>query len=297
MRVSTRSFYQGIQERILQLSNDLKKINEKISSGKNIAKPSDDPSSVINSLGLRASLYQIEQYQRSIKRGESLLDLSESALSQMIQLVERAQEIAIQMANDSQNSNTRAYTATEVSHLLDQAISLGNTKLGGVYIFSGYKNNTAPFEKISINGIETAQYNGDLNDFEILIGIGEKLLIGKNGKSVIGDSGIFDSLGRLKKSLETNDIDGIRDEIERLTQIQDYLNNEVADLGGRANRLQGKKDILNQLDLNLRERLSDLEDADYSKVVIELRQKEIAYQAALLSSTRISELSILNYIR
>lgn len=296
MRVATRSFYQGIQERIIRLSSDLKKINEKISSGKSMTRPSDDPSSVIISLGLKASLSKIEQYQRSIQRGESWLEVSESVLSQMIQLAERAQEIAIQMASDTQNSSTRAYTATEVGHLLDQAISLGNTKLGSVYIFSGYKNNTAPFTKAVINGIETGSYNGDLNNFEILIGSGETLIIGKNGQSAILESGIFDSLGRLKKALETNDIDGIREEIEQFVKVQDYLNNEISDIGGRSNRLQGKKDVLNQLDLNLKERLSNLEDADYSKVVIELRQKEIAYQAVLLSSTRIAELTILNYI-
>lgn len=296
MRVATRSFYQGIQERILRLSSDLKKINEKISSGKNITRPSDDPSSVITSLGLKVSLSQIEQYQRSIQRGESWLELSESALSQIIQLVERAQELAVEMASDTQNSSTRAYTAIEVGHLLDQAISLGNTKLGGIYIFSGYKSHTAPFTKTSTGGIETASYNGDLNNFEVLIGSGEQLTIGKNGKSVIADSGIFDALGRLKKALEENDIEGIRGEIEKLDEVQDYLNNEISDIGGRSNRLQGKKEVLNQLDLNLKERLSNLEDADYSKVVIELRQKEIAYQAALLSSSRIAELTILNYI-
>lgn len=297
MRVATRSFYQGIQERILRLSSDLKKINENISSGKSIGRPSDDPSSVITSLGLRVSLSQIEQYQRSIQRGESWLELTESTLSQMVQLVERAQEIAIQMASDTQNSSTRTYTATEVGHLLEQAISLGNTRLGGIYIFSGYKSNTVPFTKTSIGSIETAQYNGDLNNFEVLIGRGEKLIVGKNGQSVIADSGIFDSLGRLKKALETNDIEGIKNEIEQLGDVQDYLNNEISDVGGRSSRLQGKKEVLNQLDLNLKERLSNLEDADYSKLVIELRQKEIAYQAVLLSSTKIAELTILNYIR
>jgi len=68
-------------------------------------------------------------------------------------------------------------------------------------------------------------------------------------------------------------------------------------MGARANRLHGKKEVLNHLDLNLQERLSGIEDADYSRVIIELRETEMAYEAALLSTARIAELSILNYLR
>jgi flagellar hook-associated protein 3 FlgL len=297
MRVSTRSFYTGIQERILQLSDDLKKINEKISSGKNLSRPSDDPLSLIGAIDLRRSLSQIGQFRRNIERGESWLNLSESVLSKILQLVERAQEIAIQMASDTQNSQTRAVSANEVGHLLDQAISLGNSRLGGVYLFSGYRIYSPPFEKTIIGGVETAQYNGDDNDFKIMIGKEETLTVGKNGRVVLLESGIFDSLGRLKQALETNNLDGISEAIGRLKEVQDYLNKEISDVGGRAIRLEGKKEILDQLESDLQERLSNLEDADYTKVIIELRQKEIIYQAVLLSSTRIADLTILNYIR
>lgn len=297
MRVATRSFYHSMQERILRLSGDLKRINEKISSGKNVNRPSDDPLSLIDSLGLKSNLSQLEQYQRNMKRGESWLNLSESVLSQVLHLIDRGQEIAIQMANDTQSVETRAYAATEVGHLLDQAISLGNTRLGGTYIFSGYRTDTVPFLKATVGGIETAQYNGDANDFRILIGKGEELTVGKNGQAVFMTSGIFDTLGRLKQGLETNDRSAIGQAIDRLRGAQDRLNNEIADIGARTKRLEGKREVLSHLDLNLKERLSQVEDADFAKVIVELREKEMAYQAALLSSTRIAELTILNYMR
>lgn len=297
MRVATRSFYHSMQERILRLSGDLKRINEKISSGKNVNRPSDDPLSLIDSLGLKSNLSQLEQYQRNMKRGESWLNLSESVLSQVLHLIDRGQEIAIQMANDTQSVETRAYAATEVGHLLDQAISLGNTRLGGTYIFSGYRTDTVPFLKATVGGIETAQYNGDANDFRILIGKGEELTVGKNGQAVFMTSEIFDTLGRLKQGLETNDRSAIGQAIDRLRGAQGRLNNEIADVGARTKRLEGKREVLSHLDLNLKERLSQVEDADFAKVIVELREKEMAYQAALLSSTRIAELTILNYMR
>lgn len=297
MRVATRSFYQSVQERILRLTEELKRVNEKVSSGKNLNRPSDDPLSLLEGLNLRTGLAQIEQYQRNMKRGESWLNLSESVLSQGLLAVDRAKEIALQMANDTQTAETRAYGATEIGHLLDQVLSLGNTRLGGTYIFSGYRSETAPFSKEVVNGIDTVLYHGDENDFQILIGRGERLTVGKNGQRVWMNSGIFASLGRLKRALETNDAEGIRQEIEQLGRVQDYLNHEIADIGAKANRLDGKREILNQLELNLKDRLSQVEDADFARVISELRSKELAYQAALLSSTRIAELTILNYLR
>lgn len=297
MRVATKSFYQGIQERILKLSSDLKKMNEKISTGKNINRPSDDPLGLINSLGLRTMISQIGQYHRNIQRGESWLNLSESVLSQVLDLVDRAHEIAIQAANETQSAETRVHAAIEVGHLLDQAIIRGNTRLGGIYIFAGYRTGTAPFSRVTVDGVETAHYAGDSHDFQILIGKDELVSIGTNGQTVFMNSGIFDSLGRLKKALEENDPSGIGQQLTGLNAVHNSLNNSMADMGARANRFHAKREVLNHLDLNLRERLSGVEDADYSRVIIKLRETEIAYEAALLSTARIAELSILNYLR
>jgi flagellar hook-associated protein 3 FlgL len=296
MRIATRSVYLDIQQRIMELSSSLKKLNEKLSSGKNISRPSDDPIALINSLGLKTSLSQIEQYDRNIKTGESWLNLSESALSQILDIVGRAREITVQAANDTQTAETRANTATEVGHLLDQAIALGNTKLGGSYIFAGYHTQTTPFTKATLGGIETAQYNGDTNDFQIQIGKDERITVGKNGQTVLMDSDLFDTLGTLKRALETNDRDTISQQLDALEGVQDYLNNQIADVGARANRLDGKKEVLSNLNLSLTESLSNVEDSDYSEVIVELKEKELAYQAALASAVRITELSILNYL-
>lgn len=297
MRVATRSVYIDIQQGIMRLSEDLKKLNEKLASGKMMNRPSDDPISLMDALSFKKTLSQIDRYDRNIKTGESWLQLSESVLSQVVEIVYQAKEIAVQMASDTQTSETRGYAATEVGHLLDQVIALGNTELEGSYIFAGYLTQTTPFSKITSGGIETAQYHGDTNDFQIQIGRDEFLPIGRNGQTVFIDSGIFDVLGILKQSLETNDRETIRQQLDELEEVVDHLNHQIADVGSRGNRIDWKKSVLNQLNLNLTERLSQVEDADYSEVIVELKEKELAYQAALASAARITELSILNYLR
>src|SRR4030042_5140844 len=170
MRVGTRSLYQGIEERILRLSEDLRKVNEKISTGKNINRPSDDPIGLVDAMGLKTALSQVGQYQRNMENGEAWLNLSESALSQTLDLVSRAREMALQMASDTQDATTRANAATEVGHLLDQAISLGNTELGGSDIFAGFRINTTPFSKPTSGGTETPRLAGAKTTLGIRVG-------------------------------------------------------------------------------------------------------------------------------
>lgn len=296
MRVSTRSFYQGVQERIQRLSEDLSNINEKIASGKMINRPSDNPIAVVDSMRLKTSLSQLEQYQSNIQHGTSWLNLRESALTQMTDLVSRAQEIGVQMSSDTQSAETRASAATEVGHLLDQAIALANTELGDNYIFAGYKTKTTPFSKTVVGGIETAEYHGDTSDFQIQIGKDETLTIGRNGQNALMDSNLFTTLGTLKKALEDDDANTVRQQLDQLKGASDTLDNEIADTGAKANRLDMKGSILSDLTLNLKGWLSNVEETDLAEMVTQLNQKQVAYQAALMSSAKISQISILNFL-
>ena len=296
MRVSTRLFYQGQNERILRLSEDLQTINEKIASGKVVNRPSDNPIALMDSMAFKSSLSQIEQYERNIQYGMSWLNLRESALTEMDGLVTRGLEVGIQMANDTQSAENRASAAAEIGHLLEQAIDLANTELGGNYIFAGYKMRTTPFSTTVVGSIETAEYHGDTNDFQLQIGKDESVVVGRNGQSVLMDSNLFTTLGTLKKALEDNDVDTVRQQLDELKSVGDYLNNEIADTGAKANRLDTKGTIWSNLTLTLKERLSNVEDVDLVEMVNQLKQKEVAYQAALMSSMRLSEISILNYL-
>jgi flagellar hook-associated protein 3 FlgL len=205
------------------------------------------------------------------------MDSSESALSQSQDVVTRAKEIAVQMANGTQSAATRSNMATEVGHLLDQAISLGNTQVGGKYIFAGYQTGTTPFVKFNNGTIDTAQYTGDGNDFQVAIGQGETLAVGRNGQTVFMNSTLFDTLGGLKKALEDNNVTGIQQAMTGLDSTLDHFNNQLADVGARANRLETRQGILQNMTLNFKEQLSQVEDADITEMSVELKQVEMAW--------------------
>lgn len=293
MRVATRTIYYNLQKKLLSLEEKQQKINEQIASGKVVNRPSDNPLATINVLHLQTAWSQVQQYQRNMETTKTWLNLTESALQQTEELIGRAKEIATQMASDTQNAETRALAAKEIDQLLDQAISLANSELGGKYIFAGYKVNTVPFSKVG----GSVQYNGDTNTIQISIGQEETLPINKDGQTAFMEADIFTVLGALQTALENNQTAEIRQQLENLQEVADHFNNQIVDIGSRLNRLEAKQNILKDLDLFFQERISAEEDADISALVVDLKAKELAYQAALLSSVKIHELTLLNYLR
>jgi flagellar hook-associated protein 3 FlgL len=296
MRVGTASLYGGMQQRLQRLTADLQDLNEKVSTAKKLNRLSDDPVALMDAMQVKTAMAQMDQYGRNLKAADSWFNMSESALSQTLDLVARARELAIRMGSDTQNADARNSAAVEVGHLLDQAISLGNSQESGRYIFAGYKTSTAPFTKVTVGGIETAQYNGDTNDFQVQIGKGENLTVGKNGQAVLMDSTVFNTLGSLKKALENNDISGITAQLDNLTTVENHLNTQIADIGARQNRAQIKESAFSQLNTVLQEQLSEVQDADLAEVVIQLNSKQATYQAALAAAARINQMSLLNYM-
>jgi flagellar hook-associated protein 3 FlgL len=296
MRVATDSFYQNILQGLLTRSSDLKKTEEKVSSGKNFNRPSDDPVAMVSSLNFRTALSRVEQYKQNIETGNLWLSSSETVISQASDLADRAQQIAAQMGNGTQTDAARTQAAEEVGQLLDQAISLGNTQVAGKYIFAGYRTSTAPFSKTMVGGVETVAYNGDTNDFHIQLGTQEQLAVGQNGQAVFVDSNLFTALENLKQALTNNDLPLIQQQVTILQGAEESLQTQLAEVGIKQNRLQDKQNLLAQWSNNIQDQISNLENVDYNQAILELQQKQTAYQIALESAAKISQINWLNLL-
>ncbi|MCX5905964.1 MAG: flagellar hook-associated protein FlgL, partial [Deltaproteobacteria bacterium] len=160
MRVATRTIYQNINTNISRITEQLKVVNEQISSSKRINRPSDDPIGITHTLNLKEILAQIGQYETNIKHGQSWLQSSESAVQSVEDLTVRAKEVANQMATGTYTASDRQNSAKEVQNILQQLVQLGNTQVNGRYIFSGDKDKTAAYSlDLSIHDAVAASTN------------------------------------------------------------------------------------------------------------------------------------------
>jgi flagellin-like hook-associated protein FlgL len=108
--------------------------------------------------------------------------------------------------------------------------------------------------------------------------------------------GIFKTLIDLRDYLKTNDVSGISRSISRLDYHFENISTKISDIGSKIIRMEIKINIFQDLNIAHTDRLSNIEDADIVEAIMDLKEKELAYEAALASSARVMELSLIDYL-
>ena len=288
MRVANRSIFESVKYNLGNISEKLNKANEIASTGKRINTLSDDPVGLTQSLSIHSSLANIEQMQRNIDYGRSWLSASESALTNVDNILSDTKALCVQMSSGTVGASQRSAAAETVQNNLEEIVSLANTNVTGNYIFSGSKTDTEPFE-------QDGTYHGDNTAFAIKISNSASIEIGSDGQAVFGT--IFTTLTDLKTALQNNDVSGIQDAMGKLDSHMDDISGTIADVGSKTDRMDIKKNIFQDLNLSDTERLSNIEDADIAEAIMNVSAAQLTYQAALSSSSKVMSLSLVDYLQ
>jgi flagellar hook-associated protein 3 FlgL len=293
MRVASTTIYEMVKFNLGNITEELNKASNVVSTGKRINNLSDDPVGLNQALIIKSTLANIEQMDRNIAFGKTWLVASESAMNHVQDLISDTKSLCIQMATATTSSDARNSAAKTVQNTIDEMVSLANTELNGRYIFAGSKTESAPFSQSGV-------YSGDSNPFTINIGRNSTVQVGSDGEAVFGTAGqdndIFKTLEDLKTALTDDNVSGIQNAMTRLDNHFDHISTKISDLGSKMIRMEIKGNILQGMDIANTERLSNIEDADIAEAIIELKQKELAYQAALASSAKVMKLSLIDYL-
>ncbi|MBA3014475.1 MAG: hypothetical protein FP815_05920 [Desulfobulbaceae bacterium] len=90
---------------------------------------------------------------------------------------------------------------------------------------------------------------------------------------------------------------GIEKSIADLDTLMENLTRQVSDFGARANRISIQSQIYSTMTIATKENLSEVQDTDMIKAVMDLKAKETAYQAALSAAAKTMQLSLVDYLR
>ena len=162
MRISTRQIYTQGLEAFQQQQQKLAKLQQQISTGVRLSKPSDDPAAASKILELEQTVSLNLQYQSNINLAEQRLNQQDAVLANYDSLLIRVRELAIQANNAPVDATSRNAIAAEIDERLNELLSLANTLDGnGDYLFAGYQNNTAPFTRATTGSRDFVSFNGD----------------------------------------------------------------------------------------------------------------------------------------
>jgi flagellar hook-associated protein 3 FlgL len=145
-RVTENMKYSLLTSNLSSVQDRCSELMLQLSTQKRINRPSDDPAGMSSVMNYRDMLASMEQYGRNIDGCTSWLNITESTLSSVNDILVKVQETAISQASATATAATRQESAATLESLIDQVLSLANTKLGDSYIFSGTKTGTKPFE-------------------------------------------------------------------------------------------------------------------------------------------------------
>jgi len=146
---------------------ELARLQQVASSGVRLQRASDAPAEAYRLLGLRAEEESLATYRENIGRVTDSLNVASSALSQMADIMARARELVTQGTSGTYSAANRQPVALEIGGLLEQLVSLANSRHGGRYLFGGSSTRTAPYEAVIENGQITAvRYVGNSDSVE-----------------------------------------------------------------------------------------------------------------------------------
>ncbi len=187
MRISTNMVYEKAYRNLTLAFDRFIRLQEQMATGKRINRPSDAPADVPQDLLYRKEIKDAQQYQSVIDYAYSWMSVADTALSNVVQLLNNAKAIALEQGSDSADEQTRMSAALQVDSIVSQIVQLANTKHGNRYIFAGYKTRTQPFTREVLEGKEVVRYNGDEGEMFVEISKGVRMQLNQIGKEIFSN--------------------------------------------------------------------------------------------------------------
>ncbi|GIO12279.1 flagellar hook-associated protein FlgL [Cohnella xylanilytica] len=279
---------------------------EKMSTGRNINRPSDDPVGITYALRYRSDLTVNERYQGNVDSATSWLDFNDTALSQVGDVLKRIKELAVQGSNGTNPQVALNTVADEMDQLKLQLIDISNSKLNGKYVFNGQKTDQLPYGTSSnITDVVT-----DSGNIDFTINSGVRLGVNLNGNDVFGypptsstvqspkyeDDNAFYVIDKMITSLRTGDYKGVSAQLPNLETRMNKVLAQHAEIGAKSNRVELVSNRLSDLNLNLQTLQAKTEDADLEELIIKSKVDENVYQAALSVGAKIISPTLVDFL-
>ena len=303
MNISTSLLFDRATERMSALQSKLATTQAQLSVSKQILSPSDAPDQAAAIQRLHGQIDKQDSNKATLQVAIRHYQAEESALKTSNDIMTRLKELAVQAANDTLGTDSRTAVGTEMKALRDQLLSLGNTQDDtGNFIFSGTRVKTPAFAQDASGNVT---YQGDQTKTKIPAGVERTVAFTRSGTDVFsrvvrsnGQSiGFFDSLDKMIKAVNTSDTAGIQQSLSDINQMSDNLNQSLAQAGSDQTVVQSQMDVLDETTLRLKSSLSDIEDLDYTAAVTKMNKEQISLQAAMSSFSKISSMSLFDYIK
>jgi len=294
MRIATSVLSDNVRANLASNVVALDRLERQISSGKRLTAPSDDPAAAYKVLRYHNDIALNDQYTRNADNASSFLAGTDTALGGLTDALQRARELAVQAGTGTVNAADMQAIGQEMNQLLLHAVQLGNSKLGGQYLFAGTQTTTAPFTAAGATPAAVT-YNGDTNPILQDVAPGVQVQVNTPGSQVFTAG--MNALIQIRNNLTAgNGQTAAQSGIPALDGALDGVLQVRGAVGAKVNSLDAVKAQNADESINLQSQRSSLEDVDIASAIVQLNASRNTYEAALGAAAKVITPSLAEFL-
>lgn len=237
-----------------KLSNRVAEHQLRLSTGKRINSPVEDPAGYMLARGLESRRRGLDQALTNVSNAQNILDVAEGGYSNLMDILQTAKEKATQAADGSLNTTQRSAINDQVASLMTEVDEIvASTTFNDQSLIDG--TYTAVTFQVGEQASET---------LSVTLGNSDSAAIGLGGVSLATQASANAAMTSLQNSIDT-------------------LSDRMKDVGEYKVRLQQKQDNLENAITNTEAVRSTIEDADFAKEQMEVMKLQILQQTSLSS--------------
>jgi len=271
---------------------------QQLSTGRRVNLPSDDPAAEAAMIGENSRSASVDQYTANSDSLKDVLNTANSTLNSVVTALQRAVSLGTEGANGTMNQTDLDSIAQEVSNIKSQMLSLANTSYAGQYLFGGTSNTGAPYVTDTADPTQV-DYVGNSQQNKVQIGTGLSVASNLPGSSIFSQSGanVFDALQSLVSALQSGDSAAIGTAGTSVSNALSAVDTAQVFYGTTVNELTSNETYLSQEKVNIATYQNTLVSADTATAATQMTQAETALNATLAAAAKVSQVSLLDYLK
>jgi flagellar hook-associated protein 3 FlgL len=308
MRITTANAYESAISQLQLRRQSLDEAQERLTSGKRVARPSDDPAAMARAERALAAERRSQAQGRALDAARATMGQGEAALGEAGNLLQMARDLAVQAGNGTLSDTDRAVLADSIRGLRDQLLQVANRDDGaGLYLFGGQGSDLAPFVDapggVAFRGSGGLAFGGASDPVPLTLP-GAEVWAGAADPANAGQRlSVFTALDRLVADLATPGRSDTQVQATVATGLRsiDAVATTLASwrsFAGEALARIDRLDDRNQAtELAARTERSLAEDLDMVAAISAFEKEQAGYSAALQTYATVQRQSLFDFIR
>lgn len=296
MRITTMMQNTQLLRNLRNNNSEILDWQNKLATGQKISKPSDDPVGIGYQMRYTTDLARNEQYLSNAKTGYGWLSQTDSVLQQANSVLQRLNTITNQAANGTITPEVREQIRLEVLQLREQMVSIGNSTYDGRHIFNGQKTDVKPYDPATAATDDT-----DMGVYYLNVSPSVTVAVSLPGEQVFGEAGAADNIFKMfddiAQQLADDDQTALSGSLDDIGSAIERISFNLAEVGARMNRFELIENRIADEKVSLTTLKSAVADVDMADAIVQLQLQQNVLQASLSVGARVSQMSLLDYIR